>query len=261
MLLVLTSSSDVHAQTRKGEKARLSKHRFSHIHGMRVENQDGEKLGDATDFIFNLSNGQLAYSLIQSRGFAGLRSTIKIVPANRLSSATIKKGVLLLDVGLRAWKHAPTFKREDLSKLENLNWSREIASYYSTPGRGSAALPPTGVTQSPSQPRPQSTRGDFRLATDLIGSKVFDSKNESLGTISDLLIDLSERKPPLAIVSTKSLFSTRASFATDLSDLSLRRNKLILDASPAQVAQAPFLSLRDWQAASVSNQIIYRFAE
>jgi sporulation protein YlmC with PRC-barrel domain len=262
MLLVLTISvSDLCAQTRKVEKAQLEKHRLSRLRGMRVENEDGEKMGDTSNFIINVNSGEVLYSLIQSHGVAVLGSSIKIVPIKRLSSATIKKGVLLLDVGLRQWKHAPTFKKGDLGKLANPVRGREIASFYGIPAHSSQLAPTGPATQSSPPERARAGPGDFRLATDLLGAKVFDTKNESLGLISDLLIDLSDQKPPLAVVSEKRLFTTRSSFAINLSAVSVRANKLIVEATPAKVEQSPFLTVRDWKTASVHGPMVYRVTE
>src|SRR6266478_6279704 len=76
------------------------------IRGKRVENRDGQFLGKIQDFILDPNTGEVRFVLISSGGWLGLGKRLKAAPAELLSTATAKKGVVALAVGRRRWQRA-----------------------------------------------------------------------------------------------------------------------------------------------------------
>jgi uncharacterized protein YrrD len=232
---------------------------------MTVENYDGEKLGHVTDLILSQKTGSSQYAIIQSRGFAGLRSARRIVPAHLLSSATIKRNVLELDVGLEKWNEAPRYKKNELAALRNPRRAKEIARYYrgssqpATPTGPLAQATPAQAQNSNQAPKEPDVSPRL-LANEVIGRKVYDRQDEQLGEISDLLVDLSGASTCVAIVSTKGFFSRKATLAVSLGALSGTRN-MKLDVSRAEVMNAPLFTPKTWQPSWFNRNPVYLFAD
>jgi len=261
-IILVTAAFLVRAANSNSDPDKFQRNRFSHIRGMTVENYDGEKLGTLSDLIVSLQTGTSQYAIIQSRGFAGLRSARRIVPAHLLSSATIKRNVLELDVSLQKWKDAPRSKKNELAALQNPRRAREIARFYrgstqptspsptGPPAQAAAAQSPKG---SETKKRPDAIVYD--IANEVVGRKVYDRQNEQLGEISDLLVDFSGTRPCVAIVSNR-----KETLAVSLRALSGTRS-MKLDVSRAEVMKAPLFTPKIWQSSWLDRIPIYVFAD
>ncbi len=264
--LVAVAFLNVRAGSGYADADKFQRNRLSHIRGSSIENYDGEKLGQLSDFIVALPAGKVEYVVIKSHGLAGLGSTSKIVPAHLLSGATIKKNVLELDVSLQKLKNAPRFRKSDLAALGNPRRSAEISRYYRSPAQPGPT--PTGSPTSAEMAQARSIHDsarqpdtlEYQLASDMIGAKVYDRQNEPLAQISDLLIDLSWQKPPIAIISTKGIFQRRTTLAVPLYALSGKRN-MKLEVDHVAVKKAPLFTSKAWQSSRLDMTPIYLFSE
>jgi sporulation protein YlmC with PRC-barrel domain len=257
----------------------LQKHRVSHLMGMTVESSDGQKVGRIRNFIVDEQTGELPFAILSAGGFLGMGAKVKIVPAEAMSLGTTKKGVLALHTTAFHWKQAPDFRKSDLASLGHADWAAYIYEFYglqpnqgiqtaqpATAGAKLASLAPTGPQAGNAAPQKRAVRkkrsaDPMQLASDIIGQNVVNRQQENVGEISDLLLDLSERKPALAIISGGRLLKKDGSFAVPLRSLTLTdRGKAEIDAGAAMFEQAPPFDEQAWQsAASSSNRMIYRF--
>jgi len=240
--------------------------------GMRVENDDGEKLGVIKDFVMDMQSGQAKYGLIASSGIIGIGSHLKIAPAQSLSTATAKKGVVSLDVGKRRWANAPVFRNDDLLKFSDPAWSKRIAQFYgqAPPGAGAVvstpaavALPPPSKGHEPRHEAPVSPPGSFAVASGILGKLVLSRQQETIGEISDLLVDLGTQRQAFAIIAYGKSSNHEKTFAIPLRSLSVSaRNKFMLDADRKMFAEAKPFDEQSWPTSSTNrSEMIYEFGD
>jgi sporulation protein YlmC with PRC-barrel domain len=245
------------------------------IRGMTVENRDGQFLGKVEDFIIDSRSGDVCYALISSGGFLGFSKTLRAVPAQILSTATAKRGVAALDVGRRRWDRAPRFKSSDLSRWNNDAYAAEaISKYYAQGGAGSQSRKWAKITSSANASPPSSEAvveqappaarrkiGRLEFASNLFGKTVVDSEGRSLGTISDLLIDLPGRRPTLAILTPAKSFRHSVSFAISIFSLIPQNpDTLRIEANEPTFTHAPSLDDKAWGAPHKDQTtVIFRY--
>lgn len=186
---------------------------FREIAGMEVENVDGEKLGTISDLVLELQSGQPEYVIVKSGGLiVGRRRTI--VPVWAMAMKTAKVGIAALDISRQRWMHAPEFTRSDLKLLGQAAKGREVDRFYERAQElvreGRQVLKPTG--RGASQKKGITEQATYRLAHDLMDDELVGRQNVERGKISDLLMDLADRRPAYAIAT-----GTDARFAVPLS--------------------------------------------
>jgi len=188
--------------------------RLSQLRGKKVEDLDGQKLGVIRDLIIDLKSGQVNYVIVGTGGVVGVGSKAKIVPSQDLSAATAKKRTVALNVPKSRWKYAPAFKKRDLATLADPANALQIRRFYarSADDFRAAERAPTG--SKPAGPAPTNPDGApvgktrapvLHLASILLGKPVLNRQQESLGEITDLVVDLSGHKPALAEVTKRKL--------------------------------------------------------
>ena len=242
---------------------------------MTVENRDGQYLGTIEDFIVDEQSGEVTFGVISSGGLLGFHKKLKAVPASILSMATAKLGVVSLDAGRRRWERAPVFKRGDVAGFrKDPSTAEALYRYYGVASGGSREHEPNGsqgmlpaihsgrIGQEQSmtgRPRLQTAKLDF--ASDLLGKTIVDNRDQSLGQISDLLLDLTSQRPTLAILSPGKELRQSGRFALTLSSLAPKSaNALRIEANPRNFALAPALDDCAWQSQQARKATgIYRF--
>ena len=87
------------------------------------------------------------------------------------------------------------------------------------------------------------------------------SQNQTLGRVSDLLVDLTAERATVAILSVNRFPKSGRTFALPLRRLTLiAGNKLSLDTNPAQLEQAKPFNQQEWQFVGAgSGGEIYRY--
>ena len=221
---------------------------------MSVENRDGQQLGEVDDFIVDANSGQVTLVVIASGGWLGVSKKLRAVPSQLLSTATAKLGIVALDVGWRRWDRAPIFKRSDLRRFNSDPSAVEaLRRYYMLPAMA-AHQNVRPVISSESTGSLQHDRGvrRYEFAHAMIGRKVVDSTRTSLGEISDVLIDLADDRPTLAILSGK--------FAVGLFNLKFYPDgHLRVNVAKGSFLDAPVLDDNSWEPVSNSRTaVIYR---
>jgi sporulation protein YlmC with PRC-barrel domain len=222
-----------------GGLARLGElQRASHLIGMELKNFRDEKLGVISDLAMELESAQLVLLFASKPGFFGLGGKTKAIPPGALLQHTDGK-TLVLDIEKEQWTGAPTIeppawvRQADLSLLEAIYrhyavpcfWketaartplisSREAVEHEPLQGAGQ---PQTGI-ESRSETFPPIASPDWEssglktdqsrllpiriiAASDVIGTKVKNSKNENLGNVRDLILDLVNGRVAYAVIS------------------------------------------------------------
>ena len=258
VILPMPAPSQPHQPQRSQSEIRSSE--FHNLTGLTVENLDGEKLGKVKNFILDMPSGRARYVLISSGGIAPMRPHTKIVPASVVSTATTIKNTALLDIRIANWAKAPVFKKKDIASLNEPSRYAELVKFYAhstEPAR--VGEPNPKQTGDAAKADPPS--GSLQLATDLIGRSVINRQNESLGKVSDLVLDVAGQKPTFAIISIGGFLKKGQTFAVLFRALSSSdQDKLVLDANQKIFEQSQLFDEKAWQSASTSNTgAIYRF--
>jgi sporulation protein YlmC with PRC-barrel domain len=226
--------------------------RASQLTGMKVEDTDGEKVGTVRNLILDLRDGKLKYAVIGSGGILGVRATLKIAPSHAMSTATTKRETLAISLNTPQWNNAPVFKPSHLSELANPDHAEEISAYFNTTRNhaSNAKSPSLSITGRNSQPVTNAPMPDLRFASDLIGRRVVNNKQEKIGEISDLLVRLDPSRQAFVVLSSGRTFHHGNQFVVALSDLTASANsgKLILNIDSPTLQQAPPFNRAVWES-------------
>jgi sporulation protein YlmC with PRC-barrel domain len=232
--------------------------------GMKVEDSDGQKIGTIRNLILDTHSGELKYVVIGSGGFWGVHATLKLAPSQMMSADTTKRDTLAMHATHRRWNHAPVFKASNLASLAEPENAREISRYFELsaargPNTVGRALSSTGNDTGTNMPQVE-----LKFASDLMGRRVVNKKEEKIGELSDLIVSFGRGRSVFAIVSTGKVFHHGHQYAVPLNSL-IRKSgetKLTLDADAAALEQAPPFDQQNLQAASTNDASrIYNYSK
>jgi sporulation protein YlmC with PRC-barrel domain len=184
-------------------RSAVRNYQFTILKGMSVENNDGERLGTVADFVLDLQSGHVKFGIVKSGGFRPF-SEQKIVPGFCLL-LSIKENTLALDVNSARWSKAPGFDRGHLKDLSDPARKKQIAEFYHCPDE--IAEKQTSSIKTLSQTGRQGPAGlgkgeTLMLASDLMGRELVNGSRQSMGKISNLILDTTQRKDTFAIFAT-----------------------------------------------------------
>lgn len=121
---------DATARDRKAEDAWARAHRTSKIVGTEVRNRQGEKLGEIKDIVLG-SNGTVAYAVVSTGGFLGLRDRLHAIPWTALQTNTGQRH-FLLDMDKERLTKAPGFSDKQWPNMADERWNSQTRSHYGT---------------------------------------------------------------------------------------------------------------------------------
>lgn len=242
--------------------------RASQLTGMKVEDTDGGKVGTVRNLVVDLRDGKLKYVVIGSGGFFGVRATLKVAPSQAVSAATAKRETLAVNISTPQWNSAPAFKSSHLSELASPDQAEEISLYFQTARNhaANAKSPSLSITGRNFQPPANAPVPDLKFASDLIGRRVVNDKQEKIGEISDLLVRFGPSRQAFVIISSGRIFRHGNQFVVPLSALNASANdrKLTLNIESPMLQQAPPFNREVWESDGTngSNRIyLYSKAE
>lgn len=234
--------------------------RAGQLTGMKVEDTDGEKIGTIRNLILDTRTGELRYAVIGSGGFLGINPTLKLAPSQIMTAATAKRATLAINATGRRWRNAPAFKPSKLSALAESGSTREIAAYFDEPSeRTTHSLSGTG---SETGGRTNAAQPNFRFASDIIGSRVVNQRQERVGEVLDLLVGFGQPRPAFAIISSSRLAWRAHQYAVPLRELNAtsEARKLLLNVEATALQQAPVFNQEAWESGATNNsQPVYRY--
>ncbi len=227
--------------------------RATHIRGQSVEDRNGEYIGKVSGFILDLRTGRVGYALISYGGWLGIGKRQKAVPAPALSIATAKKHTVALAMSSDGWEKTPDFVGlSGLATVPSRNRNHQLQQRAPAPtGRVNDHQPRSDLRLKP----------DFRFASELSGATVLDPNQQTLGTLSDFLLDLTGQKPVLAILSSR-VTGKLEKFTLPLQSLKPAGNdRLVLNARPERFEDALPLTPGAWDKAGAGAVWICRLAD
>lgn len=239
----------------------LRRQAASRVIGMTVENADGDYLGKVKDLVVDLDRAEVTFVIISPGGFLSIGSRDKIAPAQAASMATTKKNVLALSVSAVRWVKAPTFRKRDLAANRASPALQAVLAFYGiepvpAPRRSS----PQGLAATKRIHNSGHAAGSAVLASDLLGKTLFSGRQESVGRVSDLLVDFFHHKSPFVVMTATGWNLRHEGFAVSLELIGEGADlRLSIDASRAAFESAPLLEQDAWRNQDTENPRIYRF--
>ncbi|PQO31588.1 PRC-barrel domain-containing protein [Blastopirellula marina] len=193
-------SDRLNAEVRTSDQASTTTlaRRASNIQGMSIQNEAGKDLGAVRDVVIDTDRAQVKYVAVSYGGFLGLGSKLYAVPfeAFQFRPATQgKEAVLLLNLDEQTLRKAPSFDSDNWPDMASPAFSSAIHKHYGERDRGlNIQAGPVGVNidlgrKAPAEERPNPLA--VQRTDNLIGMKVVNKADEKVGTINDLMIDMS----------------------------------------------------------------------
>lgn len=122
----------------------MQNNRASHWIGMKVQNQQGENLGQIEDMVLN-SKGQVDFVIVSHGGTLGIGEKYTAVPYNAFSR---KGDAMSLNISKEKMAEAPNFEKNSWPDMTNRKWSEDVYRYY---GQKPSWREPSHPSQKPSK--------------------------------------------------------------------------------------------------------------
>lgn len=103
--------------------------RVSELLGSKVENANGDNLGEIHDLVFDWNKGEVRYAVLSHGGVLGLGDKLFAVPMEVFKTQPDDKQ-LLLDVPQEQLKNAPGFDRNQWPNMADPLWSKSVDDHY-----------------------------------------------------------------------------------------------------------------------------------
>lgn len=228
--------------------------RAEQLMGLKVEDTDGQRIGSVRNLILDARTGGLKYAVIASGGFLGVRSTLRLAPAQIISAATTKRQTLAINATMHEWLNAPAFKSSQLASLSEPDQAREIASFFAAS---------RSLSQTSSDEQTNTQPQTLKFASDFIGQRVVNPKQQRIGEVLDLLISFGRPHPAFAIISTGKFFREgHHYYVIPLSALTKDNpRKLRANVDSSALETAPPFTEQVWNMPNLSDSLaIYRYS-
>lgn len=213
--------------------------RASQIMGMKCENPGGEKLGTINNLAIDLGDGTTRFAILSHGGMLGVGDKLYAVPFKAFKF-TGGKEVCILDVTKQRLEQAPEFKNDDWANLGDEHWTTNVYTYYTI--KPDATVDKTTVKTTTG--RPTIVKG-----SDAVGMDVHNAKNENLGDIEDLMIDVNSGRVGYAVLSFGGVLGIGDKlFAVPWQALSLHPDKkmFVLNLEKDRLKTAPGFDKKNW---------------
>jgi uncharacterized protein YrrD len=97
--------------------------------GRDVENRQGEDFGEIADLAIDLSNGRIAYVILEYGGWLGLGEKLAAVPWQALK-ADVANPRVTMDINKDKLKILPGFARDEWPQTLDRQWLANVYSRY-----------------------------------------------------------------------------------------------------------------------------------
>ncbi|PQO35781.1 hypothetical protein C5Y96_09015 [Blastopirellula marina] len=236
--------------------------RASQLQGMSIQNEAGKELGSVRDIVIDTDRGRVKYVAVSYGGFLGLGSKLFAVPFEAFEhrpATQDKDAVLLLNLNEEMLRKAPGFDADHWPNMASKEFTQAIDKHYADREGGvNIKAGPVHVDVNLNRDADRSSdRQDNSMAVhradDLIGMAVVNNANEKLGTINDLMVDMSNGDIRYAALSVGGIAGIGDHLhAVAWKNFRLKHNaqedtnQLVLNANPETLEKAKGFDQNNW---------------
>jgi sporulation protein YlmC with PRC-barrel domain len=177
-------------------------HRISKLIGVNVKNKAGESLGEIKDFALSVNDDQIAYVVLGSGGILSIGGKYLAIPWGAFEFSNVNN-VAVLNVDKATLEAAPGFDKDAWPNFADETWATSVFKHYkqrpyweSRDETGRDALP----AKTNENKNVKNTEHSIVKATDAIGMNVENAKNENLGDIQDIVMELKHGRIAYAVL-------------------------------------------------------------
>jgi sporulation protein YlmC with PRC-barrel domain len=236
--------------------------RTADIIGLYVKNNKHEDLGKIDDLVIDMKTGDVRYAAVAYGGVAGIGSKLFAVPWQKLTFMfgepnKASSRHFMLDASKEQFENSPGFDSSHWPNVADPNWAASVDKHYNfdraAHNNANAAANTNSNTANANSGNKQQTvayETVFR-ASKIKGMEVRNDKNEHLGDIDDMVIDVSKGHVKYLALSYGSWFTGgNKLFAVPLSSFTLTHdnNKTFFTVHVSQdsLKNAPGFDKNNW---------------
>jgi len=222
--------------------------RTADIVGLYVKNNKHEDIGKIDDLVIDMKNGEVRYAAVAYGGVAGIGSKLFAVPWQKMTFMLGEPNKansrhFMLDVSKEQFENSPGFDSSHWPNVADPNWGASVDKHYNFERNAT-----TANTENRQQTVAYETV--FR-ASKIKGMEVRNDKNEHLGDINDMVIDVAKGHVKYLALSYGSWFTGgNKLFAVPLSSFTLTHdnNKTFFTVHVSQdsLKNAPGFDKNNW---------------
>jgi sporulation protein YlmC with PRC-barrel domain len=229
--------------------------RTADIIGLYVKNNKHEDLGKIDDLVIDMKNGEVRYAAIAYGGVAGIGSKLFAVPWQKLTFMLGEPNKansrhFMLDATKEQFENSPGFDSSHWPNVADANWSASVDKHYNFDRNAHNTATATANANTGNAQQTVAYETVFR-ASKIKGMEVRNDKNEHLGDINDMVIDVSKGHVKYLALSYGSWFTGgNKLFAVPLSSFTLTHdnNKTFFTVHVSQdsLKNAPGFDKSNW---------------
>jgi len=102
----------------------------STITGTKVENLNGDKIGNIKDLMIDLESGQVLYAVLSHGGFLGMGDDYFAVPMQAFKFSERDGKVIKLDVDEDTLENAPGFNKDSWPSDSSMDFTNSVYAHY-----------------------------------------------------------------------------------------------------------------------------------
>src|SRR5436190_7744150 len=242
----------------KGDQAQVAVahvFRTGDIIGLPVKNKAHETLGKVDDLVVDMKTGEVRYAALQFGGVAGIGSKLFAVPWQKMTFMfgepnKANSRHFMFDVSKEQLENAPGFDSSRWPNVADPQWSASIDKHYNVERKEHAS------TEEGTAPK-VAYETVFR-ASKIKGMDVRNDANENLGSVDEMVIDVTKGHMKYVALSYGSWFTgCNKLFAVPLSSLTLNhandKTFFLIHVSQEALKNAPGFDKNNWPNTADAN--------
>jgi sporulation protein YlmC with PRC-barrel domain len=229
--------------------------RASQLIGLQVRNKEGKHIGKIEDMVVDLKQGDVRYAALSFGGFAGFGTKLFAIPWQAMTYMLAENDRhFVLDVTPEKLQQQEGFDSSHWPNFADKNWTASVDRHYNVERR-----------QEPEATGKAEDKGGATVAFDtafrvskIKDLKVLNDRNQDLGRIDDLVIDMNAGKVKYAALAHGTTLGLGGKlFAVPLSEFTLKHAAndafLVLNVDQESLKNAPGFDKDHWPNVADSN--------